>query len=306
MARIVICPHNYFPFQWAGGETYLRSLIRLLRKSNHEIRIITYTDSQYEYDGIQCYPQGSMADIWKSNNEHFQWCEAVIGQLMGTAYSYNKAQQHKKPHYFIAHNTAKSYPIATATKVIYNSHTLANMGLYAQKSVILQPLIDYRDFKRSKGRKVALINCNHNKGVEQFVEMAKKLPHLQFVGYKGGYGEQYTPDTANIEWKENGDIDWSEIGCLVVPSETESWSQVATEAICCGIPVIASPLAGIKENLSYAGIYIDRNNVNSYCSEIERVIGNKEQQWLCLKRAKELDPLPRYEAFEKWFVNSIR
>ncbi len=129
------------------------------------------------------------------------------------------------------------------------------------------------------------------------------MPHRQFLGIKGNYGQQIAPDVPNIEWLENGVIPWHEIGILLVPSYMESWSQVATEAICCGIPVICNDLPGLRENLSYAGIYIADNNVNSYVSAIDGI--GKAQSKLCLQRAKEQDPKPRVEVFEKWLKDWI-
>lgn len=309
--NILIIPFNYYSFQVAGGEVFLHRLCKSLQTFGHQIKCIANTTEQYIYDGIEVYPQGSMQDIWKSNNDLVEWCDVIIHQLLGNALGHNKSRQHNKKDILICHNTSKHYFASPTTGIIYNSNNLASLNLYPDnKSTILQPMVDYRNFKQSKGRKIALINCNENKGVYEFIELAKMLPEALFVGYKGGYGEQITPQVENIEWKENGDINWDEIGIVLVPSQTESWSQVATEAACCGIPVICSDLPGLRENLSYAGIYIDRNNIPLYRDTIIELMENQESYKYAseryLLRAKELDPLPRIEILNKWLEDFIK
>lgn len=309
--KIVISPYNYFPFQSAGGEHYLHTLCKQLKTYGHEIKCIAATNEPYVYDGIEVYPIGKMENIWQSNNDLSEWCDVIIGQLLGNAYSYNKAKQHKKKDINICHNSSNHYFASNTTGIVYNSNHLAALNLYPNnKSIVLQPTINYKDFKVSSGRKIALINCNQNKGVYEFIELAKMLPHVRFVGYKGGYGEQIAPQVENIEWKENGVIDWSEIGVLLVPSETESWSQVATEAACCGIPVICSDLPGLRENLDYAGIYISKLNLTLYRSTILELMENQDSynyaRERCLLRAKELDPLPRVKVFNDWVEGFVK
>lgn len=299
--NILATPFNYYPNAAAGGEVYMHNLLKGLQRCGHNVKVICNTKDHYIYDGMMCIPQGKMEHIWVDNNDLFQWSDVVFSQLLGNPYGYNKSRQHKKPHVFFAHNTAKSYFIGDY--VVYNSYHMASLGLFGAISTTLQPLVPMGT--ESKGKKVALINCNENKGAYQFFEMAKMLPRIDFVGYLGMYGKQICPPLHNIEWKPNGEIDWSEIGCLVVPSEKESWSQAATEAICHGVPVICSDLPGLRENLSYAGIYIDRNNISLYCEWILKCLRG-DRNGLCMHRAKELDPEPRLKVFNEWLIDKIK
>jgi glycosyltransferase involved in cell wall biosynthesis len=61
---------------------------------------------------------------------------------------------------------------------------------------------------------------------------------------------------------------WARTRVLLVPSGYESWGRVASEAICSGIPVIAQPTAGLRENLGQAGIFIDRSDVDGWVAAI--------------------------------------
>lgn len=312
--NILVCAHNYYGAKHgaSGGEAYMHNLCKRLRQLGHEIKIMVHADDPYEYDGFQCMPMGYIQQIFVLNNDLFTWADIVFTQLIGCNFSYNKCRQHNKPMIFFAHNFGNHYFLTDKTKVVYNSNYMQSLRLFEHESTVLQPLIDYRDYIPSpteKRRYIALINVNENKGINQFIELADMLPQYEFLGIKGNYGSQITPDKSNIRWRENGVIDWSEIKILLVPSETESWSQVATEAICNGIPVICSDLLGIRENLSCAGIYIDRNKVNLYKTEIESLMQHESYYAyisnLSLSRAIELDPLPRVQQFNEWLINQI-
>lgn len=309
--KILLCPGNWFP-NAAGGEHYLNNLCHHLLQYGHEIKCICHTEKQFNHNGIECYPAGPMERIFADNNELFQWADIVLHQLLGNSYAFNKCKQHSKPNIFFAHNFGKHYFLTPESSVVYNSNFMASQRLFDSASTVLQPLINYRDYKPSdiKQRKyIALINCNENKGVNQFIQLADILPQYQFLGVKGNYGQQITPDKPNITWRENGRIDWSEIKVLLVPSELESWSQVATEAICNGIPVICSDLLGLRENLSYAGTYIHRDKLHLYKLCIQAMMSNDKYYWkksaASLRRAKDLDPIPRVEAFNDWLLKQV-
>lgn len=305
--NILITPYHWFPFQAAGGEHYLRHLCNGLISLGHKVKALTIAPEQYTYEGIECYPMGTMTDMFTKNNEHCEWADVIIMQLLGNSYGFNKAKQFNKKLIFIAHNTSNHYFCNYTTGIIYNSQTLADRNLYPKNnSFILPPLIPAAP--KVIGTKIALVNCNLNKGGKQFIDLAKMLPQFEFVGIKGAYSEQITGDLPNLIYRENStETNYSDIKIVLVLSETESWSMVATEAIMRGIPVICSDLPGLRENLSYAGVFIDRNNLTLYAETITRLMADSSVQVeLCLKRAAELDAGPRLLAFNEWlekFVN---
>ena len=94
------------------------------------------------------------------------------------------------------------------------------------------------------GEYVTLINANQNKGVHIFVDLAKRLPHLKFLGVRPYYGETNLPPyPANVDWV-NFDDDIRNIfrktRILIMPSYYESYGRVAIEAMINGIPVLYS------------------------------------------------------------------
>jgi glycosyltransferase involved in cell wall biosynthesis len=87
---------------------------------------------------------------------------------------------------------------------------------------------------------------------------------------------------------------WSRTKILLVPSTYESYGMVAVEALASGIPVIASPTFGLKESLSYAGIFADRSDLDAWEMHIRRLLNDDgtyaAQSSLSVKRSVELDP----------------
>jgi glycosyltransferase involved in cell wall biosynthesis len=66
-----------------------------------------------------------------------------------------------------------------------------------------------------------------------------------------------------------------------------------------GIPVIAHPAPGLEESLSYAGIFLNREDYGAWEAAIRKLDDAdeyQEQSELCLKRVKELDPAPQLDA----------
>jgi glycosyltransferase involved in cell wall biosynthesis len=321
--KILICPFNWWhqtTAGWSGGEVYLFRLCEFLLSQGHELKMIAGNSEYYEHQTIPVYPQGEAREIWNDHNDLFSWCDVVLTHLLGTAYGYNKANQHKKPLLFIAHNNSKSYPVKFCSEgslnVIYNSYQLRDdlfSTLGHQNSTVLHPLLP--DLKRTNsGKHITLINCNFNKGGDIFIEIAKRLPNYQFLGVFGGYGDQITGELNNISYLPNGsDMDaiYSDTRLLLVLSEFESFSQVAMEAMICGIPIIASPTSGLQENLSSTGIFISRLDIDKIVQTIVYLIENetvyKKQSDICYDRGLCIRDKSESEKikFNDW-VNKIR
>lgn len=321
--KILVYPHNWFHQHEggagvAGGERYLERLLDHLSDS-HEIKIVCACKEKYIHNGIECYPIGEAIELFTKHNDLAQWCDIIITQLIGSAAGYNKAIQHKKPLIFIAHNNSKQYAVIHSPQeqcnVIYNSYQLRDdlqkaFGHF--NGTVLHPLLPTVT-ARSTGQYITLINCNHNKGGHIFAEIASRLPQYQFLGVFGGYGEQIEAHLPNVTYLPNGvDMErvYADTRILLVPSEFESFSQCSIEAMSYGIPVIAHPCPGVKENLSNAGIFIDRSDIDRYCQTISYIMENpqgwKRQSEICLERVACVMDKSRLEldGFDKW-LNKI-
>lgn len=295
--KIIIYPYNYFHQPIAGGERYLERLLTHLQP-NHEITVICGCKEPYTHNGIRCLPQGDTVDVFTGHNELVREADLIITHLIGSSAGYNKAVQHNKPLVFIAHNNSKNYAprfgLPNMTHIIYNSFQLQTdlfntFGHF--NGTVLHPIL--HTYTRKSGDKITLINCNHNKGGHLFIQIAERLPQYEFLGVFGGYGEQYEGTAPNLTYLPNGvDMErvYADTRILLVPSEFESFSQCAIEAMSCGIPVIAHPTKGILENLGDAGIFISRDDLQKYCEQIVYLLSNPQawqrQSDVCYERAE--------------------
>jgi glycosyltransferase involved in cell wall biosynthesis len=135
-----------------------------------------------------------------------------------------------------------------------------------------------------KGDMITLVNANQNKGVHQFLELARRMPKRRFLGVLPYYGElQVPPSPPNIEWVPFDD-DIRNIlkrtRVLLVPSYYESFGRIAVEAMINGIPVLYSkPMAkskypggsteGMQEWIGEAGIACDRDVPDEWMAAID-------------------------------------
>jgi glycosyltransferase involved in cell wall biosynthesis len=135
-----------------------------------------------------------------------------------------------------------------------------------------------------QGDCITLINANLNKGVHQFIDMAKAMPDRKFLGILPYYGEkQLPPAPGNIDWIPFDD-DVRNIlkrtRILLVPSYYESFGRVAVEAMINGIPVIYSKPAvksvypggsteGLQAWIGDAGIACNRDIIAEWTTAIQ-------------------------------------
>jgi glycosyltransferase involved in cell wall biosynthesis len=149
--------------------------------------------------------------------------------------------------------------------------------------------------------------------VDLFYELSGVLD-LPFLGVEGTHGIQEShrfADDYNVRIKaptQDMREVWSQTKLVLMPSEYESYGMVAAEACVNGIPVIAHPTPGLKECLDWAGIFIDREDVEGYRAKIVELLtdedAHSEAYWDSLCRGQELIAQTRSEL--ETFVQEIR
>lgn len=137
-----------------------------------------------------------------------------------------------------------------------------------------------------RGDYVTLINANMNKGVYQFVDIAKAMPQQKFLGILPYYGERQVPPAPNnITWIPfDDDIRniLKQTRILIMPSYYESFGRVAVEAMVNGIPVLYSKpnpnsvypggsTEGVQAWIGDAGIACERESIQEWVSELTKL-----------------------------------
>jgi hypothetical protein len=131
---------------------------------------------------------------------------------------------------------------------------------------------------------ITLVNANQNKGVMQFLELAKAMPTRKFLGVLPYYGELQVPlASGNVEWvKFDDDVRniLKRTRILLMPSYYESFGRIAVEAMLNGIPVLYSKPAtnsiypggsteGMHDWIQPAGLGCSRDNLDDWRTAIE-------------------------------------
>ena len=153
------------------------------------------------------------------------------------------------------------------------------------RTEVIRPIMHEDKIKMDpfpSGDMITLVNANVNKGVHQFIELARVLPERKFLGVVPYYGELWVPPApSNIEWiRFDDDVRniLKRTRILLLPSNYESFGRIAVEAMYNRIPVIYSkskPNApppgtteGVEAWIAPAGISCERDRVEQWAAAV--------------------------------------
>jgi hypothetical protein len=283
---IVLLADTFLPGSYAGSEISAYETLKYLRSRGHNILIFIQKPKAEEYDGFKIYKYNTDDDFCRTN---LLAADCVLFQMKDSAVSFKIIQDRKKPIFIMIH-MGNSYQWVLSQKmsfpvfIVYNSRMTQDSLPTIHDNMVMLPYVDTQQFYTLRdltvrNNTVCLVNCNKNKGSQQFYEIAEKMPHVQFIAVKGGYGEQdiKTPKPENVTYVENQtDIKkvFKDVGILLMPSKNETWGRTAVEAMASGIPVIHSESAGLTESIGGAGILCQRNDIDAWCKGIQRILEN--------------------------------
>ena len=308
--RIILMTDSFLPATVAGSEISAYETIKYLRARGHDVSIYVkkYTVRQYDKFPIYKYEPGNETCRNSIIDSDIVLFQMSIGHDRKSHESFEVVQLRKKPTYIFIH-LMDSYDWLLQQKVgfpviiVYNSRIIQdslpthydNMRMIPY--VDINKLIPNRQFTRQTDV-VTLINCNKNKGGDLLIEIATKMPNVQFLGIKGGYSNQLIDSNklANLEYMENQkdiNVVLRRTGILIMPSKSETWGRTAVEAMASGIPVIHSQTPGLVECVGGAGIQCDQNDLDAWCQAIQHIIGDRayreQLRQYGFKRVKEIE-----------------
>lgn len=314
--QVVARVHAMPPEHNAGAEHMLVAMLAALVKRGHRAQVWLSRAGKarevYDYEGIEVVPQGARLDFGAAARR----ADLLVSHLECVPTTAALARGFGRPMAVVCHNdhrpTLRDMASGGVTLAVYNSQWVeAEADLFfaeypssvrPRHEIVVRPPVDATRYATKPGSAITLINCNEDKGGRVLAELAKRMPDRQFLAVTGAYGEQILPDLPNVDvvehvpGEEMAERVYRRTRVLLMPSAYESWGRTAVEALASGIPVLAHPTKGLCESLGDAGVYIDRADVDSWQSALERLLGDPAEYRLAAKRSRarsaELDPAP--------------
>lgn len=284
--KIACLTHFYIEDNRAGGELMMHALLKSLADAGHDVTAyITDTIKQNTViDGVKVV-YGVRPDVVLETIP----CDAVVSQFQNGPFAMDYAKRHRKPLIYVVHNdlwqTSKIVRmLAPRDLVVFNTKWVKNFNRTSAQQIVVHPPIDRKQFKTKTTKEyITLVNLIAAKGADIFIQLAKLFPDEKFLGVKGGYwkADQLNINLPNVTILDNTpnmrDDVYAKSKIVLMPSTYETFGMVAAEAIVSGIPVIATPTAGLKENLGDAGIYARRgsNEITRWKDALSKLLNDK-------------------------------
>lgn len=321
--KIVTHIHAYPPEHNAGAEWMSHSINKWMVEQGHHVVVLTTCEKDYEIDGVKVF-----RDDFDACNKWWRWADVAFTHLIRTGKAVNWSREAKTPLVYVVHNTISNrlVEVYTWVNIIYNTEHAREHCLnlkYQHNNLVLHPPVWFDDYHTNgsvKREYITLINCWNKKGGRVLIDLAKAMPDRKFAGVMGGYGEQEIEELPNlVYWNNTPNMKriYGATRLLIMPSVYESYGRTAVEAMCSGIPVIATATPGLKESLSDCGTFVpavddvDKLDYRPFMEKIIELDNKKAYKELSLKsltRAKELNERNTTElkALETWLLNIIR
>jgi len=300
--RIMAMVAAYPPDQCVGSWMMTHNLLRALVARGHEADVVlSMADGKpYVLDGVRVWPHTGKADPFRFLGD----ADVIVTHMGDAGRATTLGQMCGVPVIQICHNTgsqsAASIRRGGASLMVFNSDQMAaHFGDHQGRSIIVHPPVDAAEYATVPGECITLINLSEDKGAGVFYRLAERFPDQRFLGVVGGYGKQIVRAGPNIEILDHvpGDRMRDEVYArtriLLMPSAQESWGRTGVEAACSGIPVVAHPVAGLRESLGGAGTFADRGDLDAWESAVRLLLDKRRWNGAsrrAKKRAAELDP----------------
>lgn len=305
--RVLATTPNYLPSRVGAWLATHRLLVRLVQRG-HDVTVFCWERREPDRDvdgvtvvsGLRGRSHGfDLADKCDVVLSHFGDKGVTSPEPSGPDY----ARAAGKPSIRLAHGGGPYGPDG-CDLAVFNSHSLRDAWRWRGPSIVVHPYTDPAEHRTKPGDRVTLVNLAVEKGGELFERLCRSMPHISFLGVRGGYGTQIVPRYGNAETIQptphmRDDV-WSRTRLLLMPSQYETWGMVGVEALASGIPVIAHPTPGLKESLGPAGIFVDRDDSHGWVDAIERLrhpAAWKKASAKARKRSAELAAVDDRDAF---------
>jgi glycosyltransferase involved in cell wall biosynthesis len=308
--KIAAVTPMYPPGSRVGSWLSTHECLRVLLAAGHDVvanPMMVNNLDEYVLDGVRVVPGSVRMD------EVIGGADLVISHLGDPGHAHRAALNRGIPsvrmvHGLIGQDALRQLAAYPPDLIVFNSESSAATARHRCPHIVVNPIFDRQDFATTPGDLVTQVNQSDPKGGQMFQKLVRFMPDVGFLAVRGGYGKQRDMVGRNVETLAptqdmRGDV-YSRTRVLLIPSKAETWGMVGVEAMCSGIPVMASPTPGLVESLGDAGIFVADNNFKGWMSELRRLLDPVE--WSAasarsLARVAELDP---YEGAVR-FVKAI-
>jgi glycosyltransferase involved in cell wall biosynthesis len=302
--RILAMVAAYPPGRCVGSWVMTHSLLRSLVHRGHRADVVLTAASgdPYVLDGVNVWPYVGKSDPFR----FIEQADVLVAHVESAGRAVALGEMWGVSVVRLAHNTSVTTESAMRRRsvalTVFNSQHMADaFGADAGRSIVVRPPVDPTEYETTPGDHVTLINLSRDKGAEVFYALAERIPDAKFLGVEGGYGSQVLDDLPNVELlphlpaQRMRDEVYARTRVLLMPSAHESWGRTGVEAMCSGIPVVASRVSGLEESLGDAGVFVDLDDVDGWEQAVRRLLDGR--RWRAAsrrakERATELAPGP--------------
>ncbi|MFI7467421.1 glycosyltransferase [Nonomuraea sp. NPDC049646] len=254
-----------------GAVITTREYLRHLARSGHVVDVVTTIKEPGEVrveDGVRVWPLRA----WR------RAVQAARPELLISHHGDRRAarivpQAGRVPHLLMVHGMAADRELGRARLAWFPSRACRDhYPSYQGPDLVLPPPIDPALYRTLPGGMITLNGATVAKGADVLAEIAAQLPDLPFLVVKAAgpaVGLQL-PNIAVIDRIDPREL-YTRTRILLMPSATESYGRAGIEAMLSGIPVLASPLPGMREAFGNAATYIPREHVGRWVSEIRHL-----------------------------------
>ncbi len=253
-----------------------------LARRGHDVRITGHDKLNREYSTLMSKePVDRLymwADIslvhWFKSNEAIK----ITGKIPGP-----------RVHYICDVDSINRLGIKDAALLIFNAYWLMEDTKWTGDQIVVHPPVYPEKFRTIPGDGILMVSPIKSKGVDLFLEVAKRMPERKFVIAQGRTSR--LPDMPSNVETINHCVDvrdiYSRARLVLMPSRTindysqkyhksfqwqEGYGRVAIEAACSGIPTIGSRESrGLTECLGEGGMLAGQDNIEEWIEWIEKL-----------------------------------
>ena len=291
-----------------GSRDYAVSPWRFPDAGDHAALGIRSVDAAH--DALDCgYAVRLLPDFYRTLAAEIERTrpDLVWSQLEGALPVLQTAHRHGVTGLCYVHD-AEFDPAEMRAVAALDCHLVASSGFLAGKvqratdrraEVVYPPAELYFDTPGNPDGLVTMINPHPVKGLDTFIEIARRLPAVNFLLQESWKLDDAALDTLHRRLADLRNVRFAhrvsdmrsvyrQTRLLIAPSRwEEGFGMVALEAQSCGIPVIASRRGGLPEAVGDGGLLIDDYlNADAWVQAIDSVLNDAAHYRAFAERAR--------------------